>query len=650
MAGDNSAQLITTPPDPPLPSSVAFKIEGKLSDDGSLEAKIEDTVRGEPEVAVRSAFRRVSQSQWKELVQQISYIIGFAGTVSDVDASRPEALTEPFHFSYSYNRKDYPDWSNHQFTVPGLPFFMPPAKDDAKDPVWLGPPQETVSDSKFELPQGYAPQLPSNVDLKYDFAEYHASYSRDQGTLVSKRRLLTKLREVPVAELDDYRSFLKKLQNDLNQYVQTSSSNLPAVPNLQFPGMSPSFLSAMRELPESISSEANRLEADGRTAVTLGDRSSAIASVKHALELDPKFTRAWLEIGTMYLASRQVDSALDAFRNAIDADPKQLVARKTYAFVLAGLRRPEAAMDAWRGVLEIAPADAEANSGMGASLLQQKRYSEAVPYMEAAAKVDNSPAAQNRLGSAYLQAGQIEKATAALEKVAVTDPSPAVLNDISYQLADANASLPKALEWAQRAVDEQEKRSREVKLSNLLSDDPRYTLELGYYWDTLGWAHFRLGHLDQAESYLNAAWVLSQMSVPADHLGQVYEQEKQTAKAIQMYGLALAAPTPETQMIGDDLTETRKRFDRLNSAAKPPTAMDRLRDPNSMNLSHMRLVKLPESCPGEVLPSSSCFSLPVLNSKMPDSSAARRASKVRAQCLRPQNFRSHSPKAVRRAS
>ena len=158
---------------------------------------------------MRAVFRQVPQPQWKDLVQRISYALGYAGTVNDVSASIPEAISEPFHFSYSYNRKDYPDWSNRQFTVPGLPFYTPPVKDDAKYPIWLGSLAETMSDSTVRLPQGYKPQLPSNLDLKYDFAEYHASYSLDRGALVAKRRLLIKLHEVSVAKFEDYRAFVK---------------------------------------------------------------------------------------------------------------------------------------------------------------------------------------------------------------------------------------------------------------------------------------------------------------------------------------------------------------------------------------------------------------------------------------------------------
>ena len=603
MSGDKSIQLVTTPADPPFPSTQAFKIEGKLGDDGRFEAKVEDTTRGESEVLMRAAFRQVPQPQWKDLVQQISYGLGYSGTVSDVSASTPEAIGEPFHFSYSYNRNDYPDWkSDHHFTVPGLPFYMPPVRDDAKYPIWLGPPTETVSDSKVEIPKGYKAQTPSNVDLKYDFAEYHASYSQDNGMLIAKRRFLSKLHEVPVAEFDDYRSFIKSMQNDINQYVQTSSSSAPMIsgvplmPGAPPPATFPQFLRDLRELSESTSPEANRLEADARMAVSLGDRSAALNGFKRAVEVDPKFTRAWIELAAMCLASGQSDSGLDALRKAIESDPKQLVARRTYAIVLTGLRRSDAAMDAWREILKIAPDDPEANSGLGALLMQQKRYAEALPYLETAAKNDNSPGALFRLGDAYLRGGQIEKGTATLEKVVEANPGPGMWNDVGYELADVNVSLPKALEYARHAVDAQEMESHDVELSDLLPEDLACTQKIGFFWDTLGWVHFRLGHLEQAENYLQAAWLLQQAGVVADHLGQVYEQQKQTKKAIHMYRLALA--TPEAHPPGGLWDETRRRLEHL-TGAKAPAAMDLLRgDPSGSELSELRSVKLKRLVPG----------------------------------------------------
>ncbi len=346
MLGDKSIQLVTTPADSPFPNSTAFKIDGKLSDDGTFEAKVEDTVRGDVEVVIRAAFRQVPQPQWKELVQGISYGLGYSGTVSDVSASTPEAISEPFHFSYSYNRKDYPDWkSDLRLTVPGLPFYMPPVRDDAKYPIWLGSPAEAVSDSKVELPDGHRPLLPSNVDLKYDFAEYHASYSIFGDALIAKRRAQIKLREVPVAELDDYRNFLKSLSNDVNQYVQTSSAGAQGPPSASLAAITPSFLKMMMLLPPSDSSDASRLEEDARNEMKKRDLQGSISSLHQAVAADPKFGRAWVLLGMLLFAQEQYSDAATAYQRAVETSGNhpELQASLAYAYLRAGQRDKAAA-------------------------------------------------------------------------------------------------------------------------------------------------------------------------------------------------------------------------------------------------------------------------------------------------------------------
>jgi tetratricopeptide (TPR) repeat protein len=587
MEAEKPGELITTPADPPSPGSQNFTIEGKLNQDGSLEAKVEDTIQGERAVTLRYAFRQTPQTQWKDLMQQISYALGYSGTVSDVTASLPEATSEPFHFSYSYHRKDFPDWANHQFSVPGLPFIMPSLSEDAAYPVFLGSPNESVSDSKVELPTGYKPQLPENVDLKCDFAEYQASYSQDQGVLTAKRRLLIKQREVPVTEFDDYRSFVKNLQNDVNRYVQTSSSNPVPIPAPPMPEGMPSFLRGVWQLPESDVSEANRLELSARSSIETGDRASAINSYKSAVAADPKFTRAWIELAVTYLSSGKSDSALDSLREAIRSDPEQLLPHKAYAFLLSGLRQPEAATDAWRETLKVAPEDRDANSGMGQSLLDQQRYAEAIPYLEAASKTDAPTGTLNGLGWAYLKTGQIEKGTAILDKIADANPTPETFNDISYELAEANAGLPKALEYAEKAVNAQEKESSDIDLSNLLPEDLKTPPKFAACWDTLGWVHFRLGHFEQAESYIYPAWLLSQYSTVGDHLAQIYEQEGKKDEAIRMYDLVL-----ETHVTRDQGNEIRQRLDRLTATQASQSSRGSERMFGAAELSQLRTVKL----------------------------------------------------------
>lgn len=597
MSGAKPAQLIATPLDPPFASSQAFKIEGKLSETGTFDAKVEDTILGEREVPLRFAFRQTPQSQWKELVQQISYALGYSGTVSEVTASAPEVMAEPFHFSYSYNRKDYPDWSNHQFTVPGLPFFMPPLRDDAVDPIWLGSPQETASNSKVELPKGYKPQLPANVDLKYDFAEYHASYSQDEDVLLAKRQFLIKQHEVPVSEFEDYRNFVKKMQNDVNQYVQTSSATAPAAGPFQSPlQRGAEFRSTIEGLPDSSNAKANQMEQDALNAMKTYDVSRAERSLKAALAADPRFTRGWLRLGALYAGLAATQDTIASFHKAVESDPSLPICHRILAFALMGFNRSDEAIQSWRDLLKVAPDDHDGVANLGLLLLMQKHYTEALPYLESAAKRDSSSDAQNRLGIAYLRTGQIEKGAAILQAIAEANPKPEILNDIGYELADANVSLSKALEYAQKAVNEQEKESFDVVLSNLLPEDLKCTQKIGASWDTLGWVQFRLGHLDQAESYVHAAWLLSQSAVVGDHLGQIYEQQQKKEKAIQAYRLALA--TFGGHGFDDSKDEIRHRIEHLTGTKAPGLLQQLSNGSSGSELSQLRSVKLKRVVPG----------------------------------------------------
>src|SRR5437870_13035056 len=101
-----------------------------------------------------------------------------------------------------------------------------------------------------------------------------------------------------------------------------------------------------------------------------------------------------------------------------------------------------------------------------------------------------------------------------------------MFNYIGYELADANKNLSMALEYAEKAVRQEEEASQNVKLSALQIEDLDHTSSIAAFWDTLGWAHFRKGDLDQAEKYLNAAWTLWQNGLVGDHLGQVYERQR----------------------------------------------------------------------------------------------------------------------------
>jgi tetratricopeptide (TPR) repeat protein len=133
-------------------------------------------------------------------------------------------------------------------------------------------------------------------------------------------------------------------------------------------------------------------------------------------------------------------------------------------------------------------------------------------------------------------------------------------------MADANKNLPLSLEYAQKAVREEEEASAKVQLADLKVEDLAHTSNLAAYWDTLGWVYFRMGNVEQAEKYLDAAWTTSQDPVVADHLGQISEQQHRKQAALHMYRLALAA-SPGTSHLADFMKQERTRIEHLGGSA-----------------------------------------------------------------------------------
>jgi len=582
---DKPPTLVTTPADSPSKASQTFKITAKLDDTGTLTGKIERTVQGDDsEVLLRSAFRRVPMPQWKDLIQQISYASNFAGDVSEVTASSPEKTDEPFHFSYTYTRKDYPNWTERRINSPLPPMVGVTPDSKPSHPIFLGEIGEFQYESRVELPKGYWPALPDKVDLKEDYAEYQASYAAKDGVLTTERRLVVKLPEVPLSEYEVYKKFAKTVGDDHELYIALSSGDAPA----------DSLQTAIARLPWSNNSDAARAYGEAMTAAQSNNMREAISSLQHAVELDPHFTRARIMLSQLCLFTGKPDLALEELRAAYDADPQQPVTYRALVSALMPMHKYEETVSVLQKAVKTNPEDAEAFSNLGAALIALKRYGEAVDAGESAIKLrPDSANLYVRLGSAYLHTGDDDRSLAAYKKAIEIDPRWEWFNDIGYYLADANKQLPLALEYAENAVRESEEASARIKLANLTNGDLVYAPRLAASWDTLGWVHFRMGHYEKAEKYLNAAWTLSERAVEADHLGQVYEKQSKKQDAIHAYQLALAVSSGKPGAT-DNLPETRARLEHLRPGGSAYSALFN----ETSELSTIRTVKLARLTPG----------------------------------------------------
>jgi tetratricopeptide (TPR) repeat protein len=584
------AQLVKTPANPPFKTFETFQANAKLSNAGTLESQMETDAQGDSGILMRLAFRDTPQAQWTQLLQEISYRLGFGGTVSDVTASPVESTDPTLRVSYHYTRKNYSDWSEKEVALPLPQFFLPAAggaEGEATEPVVLGAPGSIDDLARVELPAGYTPSLPPPVNVADDFAEYHASYSFAKGVLSAERRLTIKTDKVPAGQQDDYKKFVKVVNDDASRLVPLEKAGAAT-------GYQPS-------------AEAQSLYAQGATAWRQGDMAGAADSFRKAVAKDPKYGLAWTWLGAAHVAMGDVDEGLNEMKKAIAVDPHEAQSYSELAIAQLRIEGPEASLKTWRQLEKIDPGDADAPKRVGLILLALKRYSEALPELQTAVKKDPTDAyLYARLAVAELKLNHAAKALGDFQEGIRLNPSSDYLNDAAYSLADANQYLDIDLGYAQKAVAEIEKTT-----SSLSVHSPEYTGEremtaLSAYWDTLGWVHFRMGHLEEAEKYLLAAWQITQSADTAGHLGQVYEKEGRRRDAEEYYADALAAPKQRVllpfQTVESEKARTAALPDRgtptarqrlvalLKSDSRADEAVERARD----RLGQLRTIRLPK--------------------------------------------------------
>jgi TonB family protein len=591
LIAPDKVEFRTTPVNPPFANTYTNKVTGKIDATGVLQAHVDATYRGEDELLYRNLFRRIPESQWKAFGQQNFQGARLGGTVTDVTASPPEKTDEPFVVSYDYTLRDFSGGEKHRFVIPLSSSQIPVVKDQDLDrtiPLWIGYVGEYNFESRIQLPGGWSVAQKAPIDLNESFAEYQSSSELRGGVLITKRHLALKAYEVTPEQLKSYRSFRKAISDDEASYVFLQlSADLATTGPVATPvqGIARGIdlvRQAVLQLPGSSNSDALQAEQDARRSLQTKDYQSAIVALKRAVSLDSTFSRAWIELGiTNYGGMRDGNAAFGAFQKAIEADPKQVIPYKILAFMYVGVGKKDEAILTWQKLQKVAPDDRDLSANLGVLYMTQKRYSEATALFESEAKAHPSDALpQLHLGVVRLRSHNTDQGIDALHKALEIDSGAEMLNNVAYELVEADTHLPDALTYSQRSVKEVEDRSLKLDLEHLGNQDRLLPMMITSYWDTLGWIYFKMGDLAQAESYLNAAWQLGEDGVVGDHLGQVYEKERKLPIALHMYNLALEA--------NPRLEDTPARMRNLANVPLPKNRMSA-----GEELSVTRTIKLP---------------------------------------------------------
>ncbi|OFV80640.1 MAG: hypothetical protein A3B65_07185 [Acidobacteria bacterium RIFCSPHIGHO2_02_FULL_67_57] len=205
---------------------------------------------------------------------------------------------------------------------------------------------------------------------------------------------------------------------------------------------------------------------------------------------------------------RRLEAALATAQEALERFPEDSDLTLQRAGLLADRGDLEPAVAAARNLLDDSPADREVYLTLAQIYDRHKRYPEAEAALAEAEKLSRPGAEIEYIhflrGALYERQEKYDLAEESFRRVLAMNPKSAVtLNYLGYMFADKNMKLEESVALIQRA----------------LELDP-YN---GAYLDSLGWAYFRLGRLDQAEEYLvKALERLSRDPTIHDHLGDVY--------------------------------------------------------------------------------------------------------------------------------
>lgn len=519
-----------TPSEPPVPQEQTFTAEGKLGSDGTYTGHIEQQYRGDVEVVLRTTFRQVSQSQWKEATQRFSFGMGFGGEVSNVTISPPEETGKPFRIAYDYTRKGYSDWENQRVTPPLPPMGIESNKDSKKpsEDVVLGALGEVVYRSRLTLPPGYVTTAPKGVDIVKPYAEYHATASLENGVIATSRRLVIKKHDVPLADWEDYRDFGKAVSDDEFRYLYLTGEN-----------------AGVSGAPPANIEELDAQFREGNEALQKRDFTRAEELYRKVIAGNAKYHGAHFNLGLALASENKMEDAIAEFRKEQEVTPNEVRAYGMAAMYLTFRARRDEAIEEWRKLLKVDPGNHDAALNLSGMLGAQGKDADAVVVLEAAAKESpDSPSLEMALGQAYVKTGQADKGVAHFRKAieSTSDPkgiTPGMLNNAAYTLAESSSHLDLAKEYAEKAVAQLDAKSMEA--SDF--DDAGVRIGGGFTeaWDTLGWIYFLTGDANRAESFVHASWMLRQDNVVGDHLAQIYEKLGKKKEAEHVYEQALAA-------------------------------------------------------------------------------------------------------------
>lgn len=263
--------------------------------------------------------------------------------------------------------------------------------------------------------------------------------------------------------------------------------------------------------------------------------SEALLFARLGLDLKPDLDIGRILAGDIYRRTNRYDDAVAMYRGIKPDSIYSWSARLSVADCLQREDKSDEAEKLLRDMTASDKTDVEAPSLLGDLLRGKNKFEAAVDAYTTAIERTPNPLPNDWSlfyfrGTSYERSNQWPKAEADFKKALELSPDqPYVLNYLAYTWVERREHLDEALKMLQTAVDARP--------------------EEGFIVDSLGWAHYQLGHYQDAVKYLERAVALSpQDPTLNDHLGDAYWRAGRHIEARFQWSRALSFKPEDDQV------------------------------------------------------------------------------------------------------
>jgi tetratricopeptide (TPR) repeat protein len=317
--------------------------------------------------------------------------------------------------------------------------------------------------------------------------------------------------------------------------------------------------------------EARNLDAvlmKARWLASEGKPAEALAHAKNATQIEPRSAAAHYLMGTIQIATRDVDGAFKSFTEVVALNPSAAAAQVQLSRLNLARGDANTAVERASAALQVSPDDVNAKIALARGLIARKELREAEREIRALLASHGQAAQVHALdGSLNVAMNNIPRARTAYEHALRLDPgsSEALSGLVSLELAARRPSQARALvakqlaahpnrpdiviQLARVAAAEQDWKEAERLLKQAIAADPGNTAAYGM----LGQVYFNQNDRDAAVAELDKIVARNPRDVAAATMAAIIvESQKKVAEAKERY-TAILARDPRAALAANNL-------------------------------------------------------------------------------------------------